>query len=79
MTNAFSISSSSPSNFFSPVNLTPPAGAANNYSADKRGRGRPPGSGNRHVLASLGNHNVFYFILFLHFDLIFSLILVNEI
>ncbi|KAI3886871.1 hypothetical protein MKX03_037181 [Papaver bracteatum] len=54
MTNAFSVSSSSPSNFFSPVNLTPPAGATNNYSADKRGRGRPPGSGNRHVLASLG-------------------------
>ncbi|KAI3989667.1 hypothetical protein MKX01_036276 [Papaver californicum] len=27
---------------------------SNNYSADKRGRGRPPGSGDRQVLASLG-------------------------
>ncbi|MCL7040865.1 hypothetical protein MKW94_019045 [Papaver nudicaule] len=55
LTNAFSISSSSPSNFFSPVNLTPPAGASNNHSVDKRGRGRPPGSGNRQILASLGD------------------------
>ncbi|KAI3989817.1 hypothetical protein MKX01_040787 [Papaver californicum] len=54
MTNAFSVSSSSPRNFFSPIILTPPAGASNNYSADKRGRGRPPGSSNRQVLASLG-------------------------